>query len=210
MPAEIPVHTAIRVDLKDSVQHAVKLDVRLEALIPCRPWRPSGNFHGKIDFSQPPWYAPIANSHLDLHAISRKLERELRIELGLPQRHRGGSGVNTRKALEAACRLAESADDFIVRLSTKELEKWSRRASIALEDTEIPRRLPRAPGMPEPKCPFCENHTLRSKPLDGEIYCVNPKCKDENGKKPKAVMEYSKIAADWVMVWQDGISGVPA
>lgn len=203
-------HAALRSGLRDSVKHAVTLDVRLEKLIACRPWRPSGNFHGKVDFSQPPWYAPVAHSHLDLHALSRKLERDLQLELGLPARRRGGSTLNTRKALESACRLAESANDFIVKLSVKELEKWSGRASIALEDTEIPKRLPRIPGGSEPKCPFCENHTLRSMPLEGEIYCINPACRDENQKRPKARMEYSGLAGDWVMVWQDGIAGVPA
>lgn len=209
MPATIPVHTAIREALKESVQHAISLDVRLEALIAERPSRPSGNFHGKIDHSQPPWHAPVAHCHFDLHALSRKLERELRSELNLPRRYRGGSSSNTPKALHAVNRLAQGADDFIVRLSTKELEKWSRRASIALELTEAPKKLPRLPGKSEPKCPFCENHTLRSKALVGEIYCINPQCKDDEGRKPKAQMEYSKVTGNWEVVWQDNIVGLP-
>jgi hypothetical protein len=209
MPATIPPHAALRTRLKDSAKDAVSLDTRLELLIASRPWRPSGNFHGKIDFSQPPWYAPVAHSHLDLHALSRKLEKEFRGELGLPCRVRGGSTGNTRKALEALCKLAESVDDFLVRAGMKELDKWSRRASVALEETETPKRLPRSPGHPEPKCPFCEHHTLRAKPLSGEIYCIDMTCRDDNNQRPKAHMEYSGIANDWVMVWQDGIPGVP-
>lgn len=210
MPAAIPVHVAIRTELKDSVSHAVTLDARVRSLIAEKPSRPSGNFHGKIDFSQPPWYAPIAHSHLELHALSRKLEREMRAELGFSRRTRGGSDVNTRKALEAVCRLAESCDDFMVRLSVRELEKWSRRASIALEEAEVPKRLPRSPGTPEPKCPFCGNHTLRSLSLEGEIYCIKPDCRDENRKKPRARLEFSAHVGDFVLVWQDGIAGVPA
>jgi len=209
MPPVIPVHVAIRTRLRDSADHAITLDGKLEVLVAEKPSRNTGNFHGKIDFSQPPWYAPVAHSHLELHALSRKLERELRSELSLPRRYRGGSTLNTRKALDAVCRLAEGCDDFMVRLGIRELEKWSRRASIALELTEIPKRLPRSPGSPEPKCPFCENRTLRTKPLNGMIFCINPSCKDENGKKPEAVMEFSPVG-EWVMVWQDGISGVPA
>jgi hypothetical protein len=209
MPAVIPVHAAIRSDLRDSARHAVTLDARLESLIACKPWKPSGNFHGKIDFSQPPWYAPVAHCHLDLHALSRKLERELQGELGLPARSRGGSTPNTRKALDSVCRLAESADDFIVKLSIRELERWSRRASVALEITEIPKRLPRQPGKPEAPCPWCENHTLRIKPLEGEIYCVNPQCRDENGDKPKASMVYSDIIGDFTILWQDNVVGLP-
>jgi hypothetical protein len=209
MPAVIPVHVAIRETLKDSVGHAITLDSRLELLIAERPSRPSGNFHGKIDFSSPPWHAPVAHCHFDLHALSRKLERDLRSELNLPRRYRGGSSSNTPKALHAVNRLAQGADDFIVRLSTKELEKWSRRASIALELTEAPKKLPRLPKEPERPCPWCKNRTLRILPLKGEIYCVNPACKDEEGRKPKASLEYSSIANDLVLIWQDNLIGTP-
>jgi hypothetical protein len=209
MPAVIPVHVAIRETLKDSVGHAITLDSRLELLIAERPSRPSGNFHGKIDFSSPPWHAPVAHCHFDLHALSRKLERDLRSELNLPRRYRGGSSSNTPKALHAVNRLAQGADDFIVRLSTKELEKWSRRASIALELTEAPKKLPRLPKEPERPCPWCKNRTLRILPLKGEIYCVNPACKDEEGRKPKASLEYSSVANDLVLVWQDNLIGTP-
>lgn len=210
MPAPESTHQALRSRLKDSAGHAVILDEKLIVLIAERPSKPGGGFHGKIDFSQPPWYAPVAHSHLELHALSRKLERELRNELGFPCRIRGGSGTNTRKALEAVTRLAEGSDDFMVRLSTRELEKWSKRASIALELTEIPKRLPRSPGNPEPKCPFCEKHTLRSRSLEGKIYCINPECRDEEGRKPEARMEYSPVTGNWEVVWQDNIVGLPA
>jgi hypothetical protein len=194
--------------LRDSAGYAAGLDERLEALIAEKPSRPSGGFHGKIDFSQPPWYAPVAHSHLELHALARRLEKEMRAELGFPDRRRGGSGTNTRKALTAICGLSEGCDDFMVRLVTRELEKWSRRASIALELTEIPKRLPRHPG--NPKCPFCENHTLRMRSLEGKIYCINPGCKDEEGRKPEARMEYSAVIGDWTVLWQDNVAGLPA
>jgi hypothetical protein len=210
MPATVPAHIAIRNKLKESVGEALALNDRLESLVAEKPWRPSGNFHGKVDFSQPPWYAPIANSVLDLHAASRKLEQDLRSELKLPQRRRGNSDANTKLALQAIVNLCEGADDFSVRRVTREIDKWTRRASIAVGDIEVPRKLPRTPGQPERKCPFCENRTLRSKSLEGEIFCCNPACYDDKGRKPKARMEFSKLVGDWVMVWQDGIAGVPA
>jgi hypothetical protein len=210
MPPVIPVHVAIRTRLRDSADHAITLDGKLSVLVAEKPSRNTGNFHGKVDFSQPPWYAPVAHSHLELHAFARKLEKEMRAELGFPRRYRGGSDLNTRKALGAVCRLAEGIDDFLVRVSTRELEKWSRRASIALELTEIPKRLPRSPGSPEPKCPFCKNRTLRTKPRNGMIFCINPGCTDEEGRKPEAKMEYSEVVKDLVLVWQDNIVGVPA
>lgn len=210
MPAEIPAHTAIRLRLKEAANHASGLHARLEPLIAIKSRQPSGGFHGKIDHSQPPWNAPVAHAITDLHSLARKMERELQGELGFPVRDRGGSDANTGSALDAVVRLAEGADDVLVRFCTRELEKWCRRASIALDELEIPKRLPRIKGKPEPKCPFCTSHTLRSKPGLGEIFCINPACKDEQGRKPSAQMEYSRLACDWVMVWQDGIAGVPA
>lgn len=210
MPVPVSIHESLRLRLRDSAAHAADLDNKLEAHIAEKPSRPSGGFHGKIDFSQPPWYAPVAHAHLELHALARRLEKELRDELGFPDRGRGGSGSNTRKALTALCGLAEGCDDFIVRLATRELEKWSRRASIALELTEIPKRLPRNPGNPEPKCPFCENHTLRSRALEGKIFCINPACKDDEGRKPEARMEFSPVTGNWEVVWQDQVVGLPA
>ncbi len=147
---------------------------------------------------------------MDLHALARQMETELRQEHGFPPRARGGSDPNTRAALDAVLKLAEAADDWLIRVYARELGRWSRKASIALGETEIPKRLPRVPGAPEPRCPFCENHSLRSLPLAGDIFCINPACTDENKKRPRARMEYSVHAGDWVMVWQDGIAGVPA
>lgn len=213
MPREIPVHAAIRNQLRDSAVHALGLNDRLGSLIAVKPRQPSGVFHGKIDFSQPPWHSPVAICFLDMHALSRKIERDFRHELNLPVRYRGSSDANTRKALHASIDLAQTAEDYVVRLETRDLEKWSRRASIALGETEVPRRLPRMAGKPEAKCPFCRNTTLRMCPFDmdghGEVRCVNPKCKDEEGRKPSARMEFSKLAGDWVIVWQDGVAGVP-
>jgi hypothetical protein len=205
----IPAHVAIRARLRESVDHALSLNTRLEGLIAIKPRQPSGVFHGKVDFSQPPWHSPVATVFFDMHALSRKIERDLRYELGLPSRYRGCSDANTKVALEAAINLCERADDFAVRVNTKEIEKWSRRASIALGQTEVPKRLPRSPGHPEPKCPFCKLRTLRSKFALGEVYCINPACKDDDGNKPRAHMEYSKHVGDWVMVWQDNVVGLP-
>jgi hypothetical protein len=210
VPAEIPRHEQIRLRLKDSADNAVILYERLEYLIAVKSRQPSGAFHGKIDFSQPPWCAPVAHAITDLHALSRKMERELRAELGFPRRNRGASDHNTRKALQSVLKLAEGADDIMVSFCTRELDKWTGRASVALGLIEFPKRLPRVPGASEPACPFCKNHTLRSKPGEGQIFCINPKCKDEENRKPEAHLEYSKVVGDLVLVWQDGIAGVPA
>jgi hypothetical protein len=205
VPQKIPRHAAIRARLAESVTNALELNVRLEPLIAVKNRQQAGSFHGKVDHSQPPWCAPIAYAITDLHALARRMERETRRELGLPFRVRGCSGGNTKNALDALIRLCESADDFTVRVYTRELEKWWRHAKVALDEIEVPKRLPRSPGSPEPRCPFCKNHTLRAKILQNEIWCINPSCKDGEGKKQKAHMDYSKVVGDWVVRWDDGI-----
>lgn len=210
MPAAIPADVSRRNDLKDSVQYAVKLNKSLELVIAVKVRQP-GVFHGKVSHSPPPWYAPVANAVLDLHALARKLESGLRYELGLPQRKRGGSSGNTVRALEAIPRLCVSTDDFSVILCDKELHKWASRAETALGVKEMPRRLPRPPGSPEPPCPFCKNHTLRMHPYDldgkGHIRCVNPACRDGNGSRTTADLEF--FHGEMVLRWSDGIIGTP-
>ena len=208
MPAVIPVHVALRTRLKDSVSHALILNERLERVIAVKTRGNSSGFHGKIDFSQPPWNAAVASAIMDLHAQSRDMEACLRISLQLPKRPRGGSGNNTRIALENVLRLSEGATDGSVKDNTRSLDSWSRRASVALNEREVPRRLPRIEGQKEPSCPWCKNHTLRMLPLYGTIRCMNPECRDEQDRKPIAKLEY--FEAEFVLRWQDDIIGLPA
>lgn len=210
MPKPIPAHQAIRDELRSSVTHALVLNGQLELVVAVKVKQP-GTFHGKVDFSQPPWYAPVANAITDLHALAREMEAWLRLSQHLPSRPRGGSSENTRKALEGVVRLSEAALDGTVRGHTRELNGWGRRAKVALGETEMPKKLPRQPGEPERKCPFCKNHTLRMTPLglcrDEQIKCVNPGCKDEEGRPPTARVEY--FHGELVLRWMDGIIGLP-
>jgi hypothetical protein len=210
MPSVIPVHVALRSRLRDSACQALTLAGRLEPLLAEKSRGPEERFHGKVDHSQPPWNAQIANAILDLHQLAREAEAWLRLSQGLPLRERGGSAANTRRALEAVVRLSEKAEDITVRGHIRDLEKWIRGARTALGETEAPKRLPRSEGQPEPRCPFCEQHTLRMQPLRGRIFCISPGCRDDQERKPYAILEYSPHVGDMVLVWQDGISGVPA
>src|SRR5271169_4995452 len=135
MPQVIPQHIALRSQLKDSVEQAITLSGRLELLIAVRSRQPSERYHGKIDHSQPPWNAQVANVILDLHAKAREMEAWLRLAQKLDRRERGGSSENTRKALEEVLTRSERADDSTVREHTRELEKWIRNARIALDET---------------------------------------------------------------------------
>ena len=209
MPAVIPVHVALRSKLKDSVNHALTLNERLELVIAVKSSNPGSGFHGKIDFSQPPWCASVAHAIMDLHAQSRDAEACLRIALRLPKRQRGGSSHNTRVALENVVRLSTAASDDSVKGNTRWLDGWNRKASIALNETETPRRLPRVEGKPEPPCPFCKNRTLRMLPLKGMIKCINPECKDDKDRSPKAELKYSEFTKDLQLTWQDNVVGLP-
>lgn len=200
MPAD-----ALRDELKKQAEHAVALSSLLEHILAVKPRQPSGHFHGKVDFSQPPWHSPAATAVMDFHALARRLEREIRAEHDLPEKKRGGSDGNTKAAVGALLAQAQRADDWMVRQLTREFQGWSRRALSILGVTEFPRKLPRVPGEPEPECPFCKNHTLRSLPGSAVIKCVNPHCRDEKGRRAVAHMEYSPVAGGWVMVWQDSV-----
>ena len=206
MPAVIPAHIAIRETLKKTVHDSVSLNNTLELVIAVKTKQP-GAFHGKISHSPPPWHAPAANAILDLHALARKLEASLRFELNLPARKRGGSSGNTVKALHAIPRLCEGTDDFAAHLSNRELKKWSSRAEIALNMREMPHRLPRPPGLPEPPCPICETHMLRtySRDLDerGEVRCGNPVCFDGRGNRTSARLEF--FHGELVFRWSNGM-----
>jgi len=214
MPKPIPVHQAIRGELRKSVSDALGLNGQLELIIAVKAKQP-GTFHGKVDFSQPPWHAPAANAITDLHALAREMEAWLRLSQGLPSRPRGGSSENTRRALEGVIRLAEAALDATVRGHRRELDGWGRRASIVLGEVEMPKRLPRQPGEAEKPCPWCKKHTLRMYPMGldwqgksaDEISCIDKGCKDEHGNRPSARLEY--FHGEWVLRWMDGVIGTP-
>jgi hypothetical protein len=195
-------------DLRELSAQALTFMVRLEAVTAVK-LRGAGSCRGKVSFSQPPWNACAAETLLVFHAQVRLLEQRLRAELCLPCRPRGGSDENTAKAVAAISRLCTSTCESSVQDVLKSLRSWCRSASIVLQDTEAPRRLPRVPGLPEPVCPFCRNHTLRLLPLEGIIRCIGD-CTDDQGRRPVAHLEFSPVTHDWVPVWQDGIAGVPA
>ncbi len=208
MPAVIPEHEALRARLGDTVKEAVVLDLRLEAVIAQKPAQgQAGIFHGKIDHSQPPWNAAVADAILDLHARSREAEALMRLRLGFPARHRGGSAANTRNALSNITRLAQGCDDETVRGTGRWLDAWCRKARIVLGEAEAAKRLPRAVGEKSALCPWCRKDTLRQLALAGTIFCADPSCTDSEGRRPRAQLEY--FDNDFALRWQDDLLGNP-
>lgn len=146
---------------------------------------------------------------LELHREARQSERRLRLFLCLPLRDRGSSGENTKLALDAIVALAEAAGDALASDAAAWLERWHARAKRALGEASPVARLPRQPGEPERSCPFCECLTLRYWSLDGVVKCINPGCRDDDGKRPAAKIEYSGFTGQLELCWQDGVVGLP-
>lgn len=197
----------IRKEYRVLCENAILLYVRL-GLVTSVKDSGAGRRTGKLDHSQPPWAAPAALAMLDLHAWTRRQEAEWKRKAGLPARIRGGSAGNTKIALRSLCDLSNSMDDGSVLGSLRELSRWTRRARIVLGELELPRRLPRSAGNREPACPFCHMRTLRMWALRGIVRCISPECRDSEGRRPVARMEWSGFTGQLELIWQDGGAGL--
>jgi hypothetical protein len=204
MPATIPPNIMLRREFAVVVGEAHGLNELLERIIAIKSWTPSGGeFHGKVSHSPPPWNSNAANAIFDLHAWSRQTEAQMRILLDLPMRYRGGSSTNTKAALDSLVRLSEAANDRTVKDNRVWLNGWCKKSEIILGKEEAAKRLPREQGQPEPACPWCKQTTLRSYAVRGEVFCIDPTCRDEEGRRPHAMLEY--LHGDLGLRWQDGI-----
>jgi hypothetical protein len=204
MPAITPPNVALRQEFAVVVSDAHGLNELLERIIAIKSWMPSGGeFHGKVSHSPPPWNGNAANAIFDLHAWSRQAEIYMRTQLSLPTRYRGGSSSNTKAALDSLVRLSEAASDRTVKDNRLWLNSWCKKSEIILGKEEAAKRLPREHGQPEPTCPWCKQTTLRSYAVKGEVFCIDPTCKDAENKRPHAKLEYFR--GDLVLRWQDGV-----
>jgi hypothetical protein len=182
---------------------------RLEALI-TTPAADAGNVGSRqAPHSKPPWNTAAAALILDFTREVRAAELRLRLALQLPVRNRGGSDKNTMIALGMLKPLAEAAGDDRAANEASWLEKWDAGARRALGEASQLTRLPRQPGEKERPCPFCVCFTLRYLPLHGVVKCVNPGCKDSEGRRPSAKIEWSAFTESLELVWMDSILGLP-
>jgi len=206
-----PVRSTGRDRLLDAVSSAVDLNARLAAIIATAVSRLGGRGRsGRIDHSQPPWNAPVAHLVLELHALARYLENDLRDLAGMRWHARGGDDANTIFALRAIGNLAEAVQDSWLLEPAHQLGGWCSRSLVVLGERDVPRRLPRNVGQSEARCPYCSCLTLRFWSSRGEVRCVNPACADGDERRPVARMDYSVVTQDWVLAWRDGTVGLPA
>jgi hypothetical protein len=199
---------SVRALLEDAVKLVWHLNELLELMVPYAGTGQSDEVkrHGQMIHASPPWQAQAANLVMDLHAEARRLERSLKAEVmgDRSSVDRGGSSRNTWLALKALLRLTEAVEDVTAADVLVALERWTSRAEVVLGKAEPARRLPRAIGAGEPRCPWCAYLTLRCRPQNGLVYCVNPTCTDEDGRRPRALMGVDYLTGEAVLTWQDG------
>lgn len=160
--------------------------------------------------SKPPWNAAAAYLIMDLHSEVRRRERLLCEILSLPARPRGGSDGVTARVLARVAELASSAGSPHDADTARYLDRWHAAARRVLGEASEIRMLPRQPGEPERPCPFCDLLTLRYLPLHGIVKCLNPRCRDADGRRPSARVEWSEFTRQLELVWHDGVAGLPA
>ena len=153
--------------------------------------RPGPMSQHKIVASSPPWHAQAAGLVLELHTSIRRVESDLvHVVSGRTATPRGGTDANTWFALRSVGRLCYAADDNTTARIFGYLDTWINRAYAIFDDRQSLHRLPRHPGESEYRCPYCTYQTMRWHPLTGVIVCVNPGCRDDEGRRPRWTVAY--------------------
>lgn len=207
---ERPDPGSVRANLHEATRTAWRLSEQLETYI--ADWgQPTLGIGGgrKKPGSTPPWNSTAADLIFSLRTLCRRLEAELRAAVTGGVRLRGFSDRNTHLSLEALNDLAVTATDSQVAFALYEINAWLEKARPVVGETEPLRRLPRLPGCGEPRCPWCAYCTLRCKPTAGMLFCINPGCLDENGRRPHGSIDVGTAVDAVVIRWQDGTFGVP-
>lgn len=184
--------------------------------------QPSARSGGKPGTRMPGNVAAL-HAIMDAHAGVRDLEVTFRLQVTGVLRERGGSHGNTIVALEALPDLA-GAVDVQHRYETdgqgrrkpckcqhcealRGLTRWALAIQQLPAVDTAPRWIPIRPGpdgLP-PKCPWCETFSLRLSVEYGEIRCVYPGCKDDDGNRPQARLEISRVSGQAVLAWKSGL-----
>jgi hypothetical protein len=201
----------IALDVNELTRDGGVLD-QLEQLLPEQVTDPTtGGGHQKITGSPAPWHAEAAAALLTIHEEARRLEASLRREVtGNLGRRRGGSQTNTREALDAIVKLTEAVCDDEVKTAARIVARWvtSARQIRDIDQADRWEPLPRLPGMLPPACDWCSTYALRMNRLTGEVRCTNSRCRDEEKRRPVALIVTGTYSGQSSLVWQDGRSVV--
>jgi hypothetical protein len=186
--------------------------------------------HHKVTGSPAPWHPEAGPVLMTIHAGVRDLEADLRYQVvgrsrlrvqhqtverrgGQLVRHaiaaeadRGGSDANTTAALDSIVKLVHGLPEDVARDARHKLEWWIEQArqirDIGESEKWIPIHVPR--GHLPPACPYCKTFSLRIAQESGRVACVNGKCVDSNGDRPRGRIDKNQINGDAMLVWADG------
>jgi hypothetical protein len=140
--------------------------------------------------STPPWNTAAANAMMDIHALVRELEQNLRYQVTGTLIVRGGSHGNTVAALETIPRLAEAVPRDVAEqhahLISRQITIVMQLPAIDLEERWRP--------VPAP-CPRCQRPMLRACLRDGRVGCLG--CTHRGQMMPGTV-------SDGYIQWDDG------
>lgn len=159
---------------------------------------------------------------MDAHAGVRAMEDGWRLQVTGTAQARGGSDANTLAALESIPVLAGAVpeehqdryDPKGKRLpcrcphceAGKTLTRWALIIQQLPAIDTAPRWIPIRPGpdgLP-PKCPWCETFSLRLCVEFGRVQCWFPGCEDDDGRRPSAQLEISRLSGQPVLAWGTG------
>lgn len=200
----------VRANLHEATRTSWRLSEHLESLVTERSTPAPGPSGGKRKpGSTPPWNKAAADLVFDLRSLARHLEEDLRYRVTGGYVARGFSDRNTQLSLKALADLSTTAQDADVAVVLVQLTGWVERARPVVGETEPLRRVPRIAGYVEPRCPWCGYCTLRCKLAAGFIFCINPSCTDDSGRRPLGVIEVSVTMSEVILRWQDNTYGIP-
>jgi hypothetical protein len=201
---------SVRANLLEATRTSWRLSEHLESIITERASPAPGPSGGKRKpSSTPPWNAAAAGLIFDLRSLARHLEEDLRLRVTGGQLRRGLSDRNTELSLKAIADLSTTALDSDVAVALGQLGGWLERARPTVGQSEPLRRVPRMPGYVEPRCPWCGYCTLRCKLAAGILFCINPSCTDEDGRRPQGIIEVGLVITEVYLRWQDSTYGIP-
>lgn len=157
--------------------------------------------------SSEPWQGQAAAVYWTIHYGARRLEVDLREQLGLPpvQPARGGSEANTISALLAIPRLATTLPGPAVAIAGDVVSRWVRLIDQLDPHRGLDNSAPDWHWRPLPKrdgrsfaCPYCETFALRLNIARMTVRCFNTGCRDGDDQPPVARAAHDRL------VFRDG------
>lgn len=193
----------LRARLSTVIKRAWELNHTLETSVVHRDSPTGEEIRSAAVEASPPWNARVAYLIMDLHTMSRQVEGELLAGLSDRPHARGGSSLNTQRALSSISNLVESAPDDVVINILRWLDNWNTRAELVLGYTEPIVHVPASGDGQEPRCPWCDYLTLRIKRENATAYCVNPRCQysPADPRRPRGRVETDVITGEIKIYW---------